>query len=560
MSRINSRVNSPVLIRSGLPRLRRSLTISSDGMALCLLILLSSFLFVSSESAWYGDATVYVSDVRAGAIIEPGHLLWRPLGYLMGALPRQQPAYSIELWYLQLLCLAGSVLAVISMYLVASRMFGRSAAFLAATLMAVSNGFWAYSFSGCSYSMSVLFTTLALRFALSDRGTVVSPWGAFAAGIFGGLSAATWAIQLLVAPAIWLALMLTPTRDQASTALRIANTARLAAGYLLAFVIPVLAAYWVQNGYGTGSAGATGNSVAFGAWLSSSSHGIPAHYDVARVLRAAMGWPQSVISTSDLGPQLRLWRIHEASFPASAWLASFVVFYAALTSGIRVLAARYSRLDDRDRGVVVASAAAIVINLLFAARWQGTDLERYFPSWPFQLLLIALIIRLTTENRPSRRIVIAGVAVLMGIALVNWYGTFEPVLGQSSYRNAWLRELRQATSARDLVIVFGPRIRVVESPHEPNMPRMENIATDIVMRGSEWRSVALQNIAATRRRGGRVFLADSLFGTSSTPRDGWSFKEYPAPTPGDLQNAFLAFKSDRVAFVVAGERVWLGKD
>jgi len=57
-----------------------------------------------------------------------------------------------------------------------------------------------------------------------------------------------------------------------------------------------------------------------------------------------------------------------------------------------------------------------------------------------------------------------------------------------------------------------------------------------------------------------VFLADTLFGTNDAPRNGWSFRETPRPTPSELQDVFLPFKSDRVAFVVGTERVWLGKE
>jgi hypothetical protein len=540
--------------------LTRSLTNPRDGTAVSILVFLSSWLFFVSESACYGDSTKYAFDVRTGALIEPGHLLWRPFGHLLQIVLKTQPTLSGVLWHLQFLCLIASVLTVIAMYVVASRMYGRTAGFLAATLMAVSNGFWAYSFSGCSYSLSVLFAILALRFAISDLGRAITPLEAFTAGIFGGLSAATWAVQVLAAPAIWLSLMLTPARDKTSFTLQVRNTVRLIVGYLLAFAIPVLVAYLIQARHVAASAPGTGTSAGLGAWLSSSSHGIPAHYGVTQVLRVAMGWPQSVVSTSDIGPQLRFWHTHEAGFPTSPWLGAFVFFYAALMSGIRVLASRYPRLDGRDRGVIVASAAAIAINLTFAAFWQGTDLERYFPSWPFQLLLSALVIKLIAEDRALSRLITPAIAVLTGIAVVNWYGTFEPVLAPDSFRNAWLRELRSATSGKDLVIVFGQRTRVVESPHEPDMPRIDNVSTDISMRGDAWRFTVLQRIAETKQRGGRVFLADSLFGTGTAPRDGWSFKEYPRPTPYELQSVFLPFKSNRLGFTAAGERVWIARD
>jgi len=149
---------------------------------------------------------------------------------------------------------------------------------------------------------------------------------------------------------------------------------------------------------------------------------------------------------------------------------------------------------------------------------------------------------------------------LVGVAVWNWHGTFAPVLSPDSPRQTWLRELRRTASARDLVVVFGQRMSEITSPHDPNMPKIDNVSNEIVMRGDGWHDAEIRNIATTFQRGGRVFLADSLFGLDTGPRNGWSFKEYPKPTPSELQNTFLPYKSDQVAFVAAGEKVWLGKD
>jgi hypothetical protein len=531
--------------------LRRQLSNPSDGVLLCTLVLVSTCLFLASESAWYGDSTTYAADIGAARLIEPGHLLWRPLGRLIGLALGLQ-TYSAVLWQLQFLCLLASILAAIAMYRLARRLYGRAAALVATVLLVVSNGFWTYSFSGCSYSLSMLFLMLALNCAIARNGAATGAT-AFAAGVWGGLAAATWGIDVLVAPAIWLALVLTPARGQNSMRPHVRNTACLVAGYVLAFVVPILLAYSIET-----RAHAATSGVA--AWLASSRHGIPAHYSVAQLLRVLIGWPQSIISNSDLGAHLRLWRLREGSFPASAWLGVFFIFYAALAGAIWVLSRSLVRLDSRDRGIVVACAAAVGINLLFAASWQGTDLERYFPSWPFQLLLVALVVKLLSTLGHPRSVVAGAGAALVGIAALNWYGTLAHVLAPDSYRQVWLRELRGATSADDLVILFGQRTQGILSPHERNLPRIDNVSLQVELRGDAWRAAILHNITATRQHGGRLFLADTLFGLDSAPRDGWSFREYPRPTPSELQDFFLPFKSDRVGFVVGAEKVWLGKD
>jgi hypothetical protein len=543
-----------------LETLRRPLTHRSEALLLCALACLSALLFVASESAWYGDATTYAADIRAGRLSDPGHLLWRPLASLVH-LAAGAHSYSAVLWQLQFLCLVASVLAVLAMYRLAAGLYGWLPGVVVAVLMAVSNGFWIYAFSGCSYSLSMLFAILALRCAIAPRDTAPTARAAFAAGVLGGLAAASWTIQVLAAPAIWVALVLTPARPRTVLRQHLRNSAALGAGYVLTFVIPMLAAYLAQaRGYTLASAATTGNSLTFFGWLASSRHGIPAHYGLAQLLRVVIGWPQSVISTSDLGAHLRLWRLQEAAFPASGWLGVFVLFYAAVGAAIWALARAWPRLDTRDRGVIASCATALGTNLLFAASWQGTDLERYFPSWPFQLLLLALLLRLAAAAYPPRRLTAAVCAAVVSIAVLNGIGTLAAVLAPDSYRQVWLRELRRATSPGDLVILFGQRTQGIMSPHDPQLPKIDNVSLEIEVRGSGWRAAELRSIEAARQRGGRIFLADTLFGTDQGPRDGWSFREYPRPTPEELEEAFLPFKSERVGFVVGTEKVWLGKD
>lgn len=532
---------------------------SRQGVVVLALTLVGLLLFVASESARYGDSVVYAADILGGRLMEPGHLIWRPVGYVVAHLTGARPSLSSVLWRLQFLCLAASALSVIAIYRIASRLCDRSSAFLAALLMAVSNGFWDYSFSGCSYSASVLFGTVALGFAVADRDGAIKPRDTLWAGAFAGLSAATWAIQVLAAPAVWLALVLTPSRAKTSYRAHLLSTLRFAAGFAATFAVPLVLAYAARRG-GIPDPRPGAPSVPIGAWLSSSGHGIPVHLGIAQALRAALGWPQSVLSIADLGQALRLWHLHEAAFPASPWIGSLLAFYAATAGAAWVLATAYRRLDARDRGVIVACTAALAINLAFAALWQGTDLERYFPSWPYQLLLACSAVNLLARRGSRAHVLVSGALVVTMVAAVNWRGTFAPVLGPHSYRAAWVEQLRRNTSARDLVVVFGDDPSVIEVPHVSDMPGIENVSTEIVMHGAEWRTFALRDIAKAQLRGGRVYLADSLFGTSPAPRDGWSFKEFPSPSPAELQSVFLPFKSDRVGFVVRGEKVWLGKN
>jgi hypothetical protein len=135
-------------------------------------------------------------------------------------------------------------------------------------------------------------------------------------------------------------------------------------------------------------------------------------------------------------------------------------------------------------------------------------------------------------------------------------GTFAPVLGRDAYRQAWVDVLHRSTTPDDLVVLFGPRTTVLQLPHDARLPKIDNVSNEIAHRAERWRVRELRDIDQTLARGGRVFLSDALFAPGRAPREGWSFQEYPNPTPQEIAAVFAPLRSDRVAFVVRGERVW----
>src|SRR5215469_14884428 len=85
----------------------------SRDLGLLLVVVTSCIVYVLSEGARFGDSTTYANQIRSGHLIEPGHLLWRPLGYVIGHALGTLDTYSSALWTLQGLCLAASVIGVV---------------------------------------------------------------------------------------------------------------------------------------------------------------------------------------------------------------------------------------------------------------------------------------------------------------------------------------------------------------------------------------------------------------------------------------------------------------
>jgi hypothetical protein len=528
-------------------------------LGLLLLLLASLVAYVLSQGGRYGDSIVYAGQIDRGVVIEPGHLLWRPLLYAIGRGLGTLGSYSATVWTLQGVCLAASVAGVAAVYALCRNVAGAGTSLFVAAVGAVANGYWVYAFSGCSYTLGLLFQTLAVHYAITGREPSRDLRNAIVAGGCGGLAACAWATNVMAAPAMCLALVAGSALRTVRPLHHLRALCAFGLGYAATFILPILLAYLLVRA-GAAYVGMSGSSaVTFAHWLAAAHHNIPAHFGITQVLRALLGWPESLLSASDLGFRLRLWRFHEAPFPLSPWILGLLVFYVGVLAIVMILVKGRSGFDVRTRWLVYASAFAIVVNLTFGAAWQGTDLERYLPSWPFQMILLAITLNLVWKLGRRAWLIALAPATLAVLVIVNWLGTFEPLLGTDSYRNAWVRAISEHASREDLVIVFGQRKLVIVAPHDDNFPKVHNVSNEIVQRGAGWRSAEIDAIRSTLSRGGRVFLADSLFWPDSAPRDGWSFREYPLPTPADLRQAFLPFKSDIVAFTVGRERVWAAR-
>lgn len=525
-------------------------------VGLLLVLVASCIAYVLSEGARFGDAPVYARLIMLGDLIDPGHLLWRPLGYVVGHALGTLDTFSSALWTVQGLCLAASLAGLVAIYLLCRQVAPQGIALIVAGFAAVSNGYWAYAFSGCGYTCGVLFQAISLNFAIKEREANRGLRHAFAAGSFGGLAAATWATNVVVAPATLLALITTTDGWRMRVRHSLNKTCVFALGYVLTFVLPVALVYLSNAGKLSVVPAASGFS--FTQWLSSTRHGVPTHFGVAQLLRAALGWAQSVISLSDLGYRLRVWHFGEGPFPATLWGLVLLGFYAGVMLVAVVLLQGRSRLDARARSLIYAAVLAIGLNLAFGLAWQGTDLERYMPSLPFQMILLAVALNVVWQRAGAAQFISLTLTMLLVLVMVNWEGTFRPAFDPNSFRNIWIRAISQHASRGDLIVFLGQQKTLVLSPRDKNFARVNEISVEI-LQGPGWRAYQTNAIRLTQSRGGRVFLGDSLFWLDSAPRDGWSFKENPIPTPRDIRDTFLPFKSETVAFTVGRERVWAAR-
>lgn len=528
-------------------------------MILLICIALLAVLYAATESARYGDGQDYAYEIINGNVIEPGHLLWRPLGAMVTKVTGLNGSKSSVLWVLQFMSLMAALATATTLFLVARRLFPPAISLLVAAFAGLANGFWTYAFSGCSYAMSVLFLVLAMFFILRRNvGADLSSRDIFLAGICGGLAATTWAIQAIAGPAL-LVLALLADRSSLSGPLALKRTMLLGIGYGVTFFLPLIVCYSLGSSVSEANYISPGPAgLSFLGWLSSSNHGIDGKTGFAQLFRVGLGWPQSIVSVGDLGKELRLWLYGDVAFPASLAVGTLASFYMASAFATFTVVRFFASLDATRRAVVFAALVATAGNLAFGFHWQGTDLERYLPSLPFQALAFGLVVERWHGRAPRVALATSGLMILAAVT-TSWFLNFHEVLRPDSLRQTWNRALTAKFTVADVIVVMGNKKFGLGDPHNPNFPRVINVSDMVIMQGDGWRRSVEEGIAKARSRGGHLLIGDSVLRTDNGPRDGWSFVENPRPSAVEIAEFFSPLKSEQVAIKIMGENLWLSK-
>jgi hypothetical protein len=535
--------------------------LATKNMGLLILLAAAFWAYWLSESVRYGDAPYYAEQLAASVIIEPGHLIWRPLGALL-YLTVSRIGYTVDaLWVIQGVCLVASLACVLAVYVFLSKWCSYGAALWGTGLFSISNGFWYYAFSGSSYSLSLFFIIIAFIFAISAQACRPhAVRSGFLSGVFGGLAAASWLVQGLNLPSLVLANVLFLGGTPRPLPINVVKTiVTFLAGYALTLGLPLIGTYVGVHVLPPKLYYYAPDPESSGLlhWVMSGSHGIRSTLGAAQGMRLVLGWAQSVLSAGDIGTHVRLWLLEDRNsmtFLLHPGIGSLVTFYAAVLAALLLLWRRKAALSADQRKIFAVGACSILANITFASCWQASDLERYLPSVLFLILGLCIAI----DDRFCLRrtsVMVVGLLTIGTIAGINWFGTFYPSLAIDSYKQQWLAQIRLHMNGNDLLIVFGNKKYELVDPHNVKMPRILNISTLISMGKTEWRLLAQLRIAEACRQDGRVMIGDSVLGLDPRPRDGWSFKEYPTPSPKDLDSFFGPMKGELV-FSASGERVW----
>jgi Predicted integral membrane protein len=322
----------------------------------------------------------------APAFWDAGHLLWRPLGYLISAL-------RLRLWPTD----AGAMLRVVSHTFIALSLLGGAAcavvlptwlrqigvsawgAFVATLTLVTTNAFLDYYSGGTAYIPGLSFILLGLYLLSAE---VPSRLRSVAGGASLAVAVLLWLPFVLALPgALLVPVVLVGWQRARARAVAIATASCATVGLLTYLAVVVhLGIHSVHD---------------FAAWLSGASHGVTT---INGLPRAIVGFSRSFLNIGTDGAALKRFMLHDPFNPVSlgdliplrVWKIA-LVYAVALTMLVTIWRSAWRRR------LLFCGLLAVPV-LAFAVAWQGGDTERYLPLYPAFLLAIGACLSLPRRS------------------------------------------------------------------------------------------------------------------------------------------------------------------
>lgn len=493
-------------------------------MVLCAYVLLLAL----TASADPGDTRDYAKSIaerftgRDLFFWESGHLLWRPLGYLVVLIAHPSHAslapaalYADIVHALTAISVAMGALAVLAFLAFLRRMHVQAIAAVGATIaMAMTCAFLNYSQTGAAYVPAFAMLIVALwTLATGDdhsesRGIV--PAVALAACVL------LWLPMVLVVPVAAVSQIILRGDDRRRRLVAV-RACVLAGAIVVAAYLSVARITHVHSLAG------------FRAWLILASHGIQ---NSGGISRAGIGFARSILSTNDLGITAKRHLLGDPYAPATmadvvrAGLYRVALVYFALGALVVSLA------RHRDLRPLAFLGITAVPALAFAVAWQGGDLERYFALFPALFLAVAVALSSLSPR----------VRVLCTVAIIVVLGSFN--LGDFSRGAAAhlcdklaneLLSVPATSTGQSLLVTMSAdelttmRGRCPDAPvlEQPGLPQVLALFTPHVKDATAWRRLFADRALASWRSGGRVWVSTLLL--TPKPPDEWRWAEGDDP-------------------------------
>jgi hypothetical protein len=504
-------------------------------------LLLASFILLLSVTTPFtlGDTHVYVADILRyhaksplgsnSPIWEFGHLLWRPVGWLLlqvgapvlGGLFHGNLSLLCTAILISVNAVAGFLTVLIWHSLLLPIVRSRAIAYGVALAFACSNAFLTYMRSGSDYVLGLLFVSASVWILCqSAKHDAIGRRAACGAGLMLAAAVLFWLPYVLSLPALVALGVRRHTRAFPSWCSR--STLAFAIHFLATFSVSVTLCF------GLALAARHIESVAEArAWAAESAHGLSQNRTYFRI---ATGLPRSFLYLGKDGILYKrfLWRdpYNPVSvsrlFLASFWkLALFYAFSAALCLELLLRA-------DNHRALLVL-LASVVPTIFFAIFvFEPGSPERYFPVYPFLILAIAQALR--GYPRPHRLTQSVITVFLIAMVATNVSSMYRPRItaeDRSSVERAAL--LKPRLRERDLVAVLSNQDRLClflnRSPFHPlNQPtplRLYDVIEAASTRVERWRGEFAAGALDAWKHGGEVWVSKRLWADRPLPDWDW---------------------------------------
>lgn len=460
-----------------------------------------------------GDTVGYATDIARGVRWESGHLLLRPLGWVVWRLlePLIRQLAGVEALHSVLLVLlaqtwVSGLIAVTALFAILRRLtttrwvsYGVTATFVC------SYAFLNYCHTGCSYVPALSALLVCLWSLVRSRERSGGWLWALAGGMFLALAVCMWLPFIFALPAALALPVLIPGGGS--------QRWQLAAAACASCLVVIGVCYSVGAvQVGVSSPGGLLK------WVREASHG----NTVGGFQRVVFGAPRSFIEMDDAGVLFKRYLLRDPYNPVSfgelvrlsLWkMALFYLFILAVVSQL----AR-SRSDRWRLWFFTLSTLPV---LAFACYWKGADLERYLALYPAVFLGAAWAL----EKSKSSSVVKVVLGSFMAVLIVSNLGTMaKPVLLRAQGRamarlDGVSADLRPGT----LVVTLNHKDELWKFNHTFLLHPLFRRYGEFVysLGGSDWQRRFARRVQEAWGEAGEVWVSTRMVADRPLPGWGW---------------------------------------
>lgn len=505
-------------------------------------VLIMYVLATSVTNAYsMGDTRIYVAHILESsgyAFWDFGHVLWRPLGWLLDSTFRpltrlvsgEDPRVAVTLTLMAVSWIAGLV-SVLLVHALARRFCRREWIVYFITVgFLCANAFINYAQTGHSYIPGLALLLLGLVLVTDGEKTRGSFWTALLAGVALAVAVGMWFVFVLSVPAV----LVSPLFLFGFNKSRL----RLAGQTVVVFAV-VISLIYSAVAIHLGIYSVAGLQ----AWIASSAHG---GYGMKGIPRMVFSFARSIIHMGNDGRIFKRYIVKDPLNPVSlldllrlSWW-KLVLFYVFSFSVLLNLL--FSRLGRGALALFLLSAIPLAIFALFL--FEAGTIDRYLPLYP--MMFLALSVSLGNDKLRSVPRFAAAVFVIAAV-ISNISATSTVTLNRQqaevAARIGDLQPLLKPVGSRVITVGQEDPVYGLNVNFPFHLLNRSGFSTDMMAdRGNEqvlrWRNIFATKTLALWVKGGDVWVTKRIF--HSRPRAEWEWVEGDDPrvTWNDLYSFF----------------------